>query len=238
MDAAAGQDCPPWHHQILPFSLLRVLGEGRTRNWSARICPSPSNSQAGRQAAESSGGRGAAGRQGWETESGCVTEWHYWPTTDTIMHTHATHNHTDRSIKAEKWCTVVSEVITGLSFNLWTNKDMRVHFIWKQPTTQDLAAASFIPDETLFSAGISVSEHSSLSLLHLKYNKFMLSFQTKLIEKHLKRHLSWKFVVHMLWSVKWYTQLNNHCHTPQAGKYWVYTGFTTCKMACYRWQWL
>lgn len=35
-----------------------------------------------------------------------------------------THNNTDRSIKAEKWCIVVSEVITGLSFNLWTNKDI------------------------------------------------------------------------------------------------------------------
>lgn len=47
-----------------PFSLLRVHWlRTETRNWSARICPSPPSSQAGRQAAESSGGRGATRQQ-------------------------------------------------------------------------------------------------------------------------------------------------------------------------------
>ncbi len=85
----------------------------------------------------------------------------------THTHTH-THNDTDRSIKTEKWCTVVSEVIPGVSFNPWTNKDIGVHFIWQWTTShntytyvhththththrKDLATAAFILSEPLFS---------------------------------------------------------------------------------------
>ena len=62
------------HHDTAGSSSLRLGPRTgwaeRTRNWSARICPSPSNSQAGRQAAgsrqaaESSGGRGATRQAG------------------------------------------------------------------------------------------------------------------------------------------------------------------------------
>lgn len=46
-----------------------------------------------------------------------------------VLATHKTRNRTEGSIKAKKRCTVVSVVITNLSFNPRAGKDIRVHFV-------------------------------------------------------------------------------------------------------------
>lgn len=82
-----------------------------------------------------------------------------------------THNHTNQSIKAEKWCTVVSEVVIGPSFNPWarlTRTSECTSTIWQQATShntypwKDLATAAFLPSEPLFSLSASTMDSSGL----------------------------------------------------------------------------
>lgn len=110
-----------------------------------------------------------------------------------------THNNTDRSIKAEKWCIVVSEVITGLSFNLWTNKDIWVHFAQfgnrallatctHEKTLQlqwlfPMSHYSVVPRLWAFQ----FSKTHNCPWKNMNYTKFMLSFTTKMYWKARKK---------------------------------------------------
>lgn len=116
VDAAAGQECPPWRRLVPPGRSAPCTGSrehGTGRLGSAPVRPAGSK----RQAAESSGGRGAtSSRQGSETESGCVTEW-------LLAHNIHTHTHIRTHIHTR---TVMER---SLYFSCWVWPDCTVSFI-------------------------------------------------------------------------------------------------------------